>query len=333
MAEIVEKPKRFSAREVARRVFRHENAILVVILIAIVAGISSRTKGLTTSRGNIMNVTLQSSMRGLASIGQAFVILTGGIDISIGGLALASACLGAGLMTSEYYNIIGTPLPISIGIGIMLLVGLGVGAFNGLLISRIGMPALIVTLAMWQILTGIGYQVTGGTTFLYLPQSLAFFGQGYIAGVPVPVIIFVAAAVAAYFVLYHTTFGRSVYAVGGNPVSTWLSGVNVKRVQLTVYVISGFLAALAGVIALSRAMAASLYTAAGLELDSIASVVIGGVSLAGGRGTLIGPIIGVFIIGVINNGLNAMGVPPQSQDILKGVIILVAVMIDHLRRR
>jgi len=192
---------------------------------------------------------------------------------------------------------------------------------------------LIVTLGMWQITRGAALRVTKGWDISGLPEGLAFFGQGHIAGAPVPVIIFAVSIVIAYFVLNHTTFGRSVYAVGGNPVSAWLSGMNVKNILFSVYVISGFTAALAGIILTSRAMTASLFTASNLELDSIASVVIGGVSLFGGRGSLIGVLIGVMIIGVINNGLNLLGVPHGITDMVRGGVIVTAVAIDVLRRR
>ncbi|MBA7670489.1 Ribose import permease protein RbsC [subsurface metagenome] len=162
---------------------------------------------------------------------------------------------------------------------------------------------------------------------------MAFLGSGVVAGVPVPIIIFIVVAVVGYFVLNHTTFGRSVYAVGGNPVAAWLSGIRVQNIKFSVYVICGFTAALAGIIMLGRIMCASMAAGTGLLFDAISSVVIGGVSLFGGRGTVIGVIIGVMIIGVINNGMNIMGLHPALQSIAKGAVIFVAVAIDSTRRR
>lgn len=326
MAEIVERPSGARVQEIAKRFFRHENAVLVLILVGIVAALAVATRGATLTRGNITNIWVQSSSRGIAAIGQTFVLLASGIDISIGGVGLMCAILGAKLMSGQ----VGFPI---VGIGAMLLLGLGIGALNGSLVSRIGMPAVIVTLAMWQVTTGGAYMICRGKVTRFLPEVFAFFGQGYIAGVPVPVIIFLAVSGVAYFVLYHTTFGRSVYAVGGNPVSAWLSGINVKNIQFMVYVISGFLAALVGLIIMSRVMSAGMTTVVGVELDSIAAVVIGGVSLAGGKGTMIGAVIGVLILGILNNGMNVFALDPAYQDVVKGSIIIAAVAIDYLRRR
>lgn len=336
MAEIIKRPKPVTAtaKDIAKRIYRHENAVLSMILMALIGGLAAMTDGLTVTRANVTNILLQSSARGVASIGQAFVILMAGIDVAVGGMAVLCAVLGACLMTSvERMNIAGGPVPMAAAIPIMLLAGLGMGAMNGVFVSRFRVPALIVTLAMWRMANGGAYQISRGNTIFDLPRSLALFGQGYVGGVPVSVIIFAAVGVVAYFVLYRTTYGRAVYAIGGNPTAAWLSGINVKNIQFSVFVISGFLAAFAALITMSRTLTASMVTLRGLEINSIAAVCIGGVSLAGGRGTLIGVIIGVIIIGVINNGMNILGVGPAFQDLVRGAIILTAVTIDYTRRR
>lgn len=337
MPEIAERLKSVSdaAKDIARRVFRHENTALILVLAILVGVLGVLTGGKAVSIPNLRNVLVQSSARGMASIGQAFVILTAGIDLTPTGLALLSTCVGGWLISRGAYGMppIGPGWPLAVGLLVVVLIGLGVGMLNGSLVSRVGVPALIVTLGMWQITRGAALRVTGGWNIAGLPEGLAFFGQGHIAGAPVPVIIFAVSIVIAYFVLNHTTFGRAVYAVGGNPVSAWLSGINVRNILFSVYVISGFTAALAGIILTARAMTASLFVASNLELDSIASVVIGGISLAGGRGTIIGVLIGVMIIGTINNGMNLMGLPHGFQDMVRGGIIVTAVAIDVLRRR
>jgi ribose/xylose/arabinose/galactoside ABC-type transport system permease subunit len=250
-------------------------------------------------------------------------------------MGLFCSVLGTSLITEGVRQgvISSYPFTATQAVLIMLLAGLGLGTGNGLAVSRIGMPSLIVTLAMWQITQGGAFRVSAGQSIHTLPESLSFWGQGIIAGVPVPVILFTVVAVISYFVLNHTTYGRSIYAVGGNPVSAWLTGINVKKILLSVYMISGFLAGLAAVIISGRIMSASMQTLRGLELDAIAATVIGGISLAGGRGSIIGAVIGVIIIGVINNGMSILGAGPDAQWIVKGVIIFVAVMIDFLRRR
>ncbi|MBA7471035.1 Ribose import permease protein RbsC [subsurface metagenome] len=333
MAEIVEKPKPLTARDIAKRVFRHENAALAGVLIGLIFGMGAATGGKTLSMANMMNTLLVSSIRGIAAIGQGMVILTAGIDVSVGGNALFCSALGAGLMTSSWQNIIGYPLPLGLGALIMLLAGTAWGAFNGTMVSHVGIPALVQTLGLWQITTGVAYRVCSGRDIHWQPESLSWWGSGTVLGVPVPVIIFAAVAVVAYFVLNHTTYGRSIYAVGGNPVSAWFSGINVKRVLFSVYAISGFLSGLAAFLMLGRIMLSSMRSLAGLELDTIASAVIGGVSLMGGRGTLIGVVLGALIIGVIINGMSVLNVDPFVMGIVKGSIIILAVVIDYMRRR
>lgn len=317
-----------------RTVIRHENAVLGLILAALIATLALITGGLTLSRENLVNIALQSSSRGVASIGQAFVILTAGIDVSIGGVGLFLATLGGALMTQAMHlNIIGFPVPIAAGVIFMLVAGFAVGLFNGAFTSYLRVPALITTLAVWRMTTGAAFLVAHAHTIMDLPRSLSFLGQGYLGPIPVSVIIFAGVAALGFFVLKHTGFGRSVYAVGGNPESAWLSGIDVKRTVLLAYAISGLLAGLAAVITLSRSLTASMVTLSGLELDTIAAVVIGGVSLSGGRGSIMGVVIGVIILGVINNGMNIIGVGPALQDLIKGAIILAAVTMDVVRRR
>ena len=334
MPKITQEQKTSRAREIARRVLRHENAVLIIVLIGLIGAISVVTRGLTLSRVNMMNVLLQSSIRGMAAVGQAFVILTAGIDLSVGGVGLMCSILGATLMTEKVgLSIIGHPIPLALGILVMLLAGLGWGAINGLSVSRIGMPALIVTLSMWIITTGVGFQLSQGQSVMYLPDGLAFFGRGRIAGVPIPVIVSIVVAAVGYFVLNYTTFGRSIYATGGNPVSAWLSGIAVKRILFSVYAISGFLAGLAGVLMTARLMTASMATLVGLEIDTIVAVTVGGVSLFGGRGSIIGVVVGTLIIGVVNNAMIILGATPDTQGIVKGAIIITAVAVDYIRKR
>ena len=321
-------------RNVARRVYTHENAVLLSILLGMIGVLAITTNGVSISLGNIQTVLLQSSMRGIASVGQGFALLSAHFDLSVGGLATMLTLLGASLMTDiPRHSLLGHPVGPGLGILAMLLAALGVGSVNGLSVSRLRMPALIVTLCMWQITNGIAYQIGLGRSIAGLPDSMAFFGQGQIAGIPVPIVMFVVVASAGYFVLNYTSFGRSVYAVGGNPVSAHLSGIKVRNVIFMVFVICGFLTGLSSIIILSRGMAASMLVAVGFELDTIAACVVGGISLFGGRGTLVGILIGVLIIGFLNNGMNIMGVPPPVQEVVKGSIIIGAVASDTLRRR
>lgn len=310
------------------RILRNENFALFVILLLLILTVSVATNGIFLRSQNLMNVLLQSSVRGIVTVGMTFVILTAGIDLSVGGVAILVACLGATLISDSYVG-----LPLGLGIILMLAIGIGVGAVNGLSISRIRMSPLIVTLAVWQIAEGAAYQVTNrGATIIGFPNSFSYLGQGDILNVPIPTILFISIAVLGYLILHHTSFGRSVYAVGGNEMSAWLSGINTKRIICCVYLIAGICAAIGGIITISRLMCASVTIIGGLELDAIAATVIGGVSLMGGKGTLVGAMIGVLVIGVINNGLNIIGVNPAVHSITKGSVIFLAVAIDVLRR-
>jgi len=334
MSEIAREPRQTGrARDTARRILRHENANLLFVLIALIFGMGAVTGGVSLGRTNAVNIVLQSSIRGIASIGQAFVILTAGLDLSVGGIGLLACTVGASMITeAPHLSIVAQPVPLAVGVIVMMVVGASVGLVNGTLVSRVGMPGLIVTLGMWQILKGLGYAVGSGATITYLPESLLALGQGRLAGVPVPSIVFIVVAVVGYLILNYTSFGRFAYAVGGNPVSSWLSGVNVKKTQLMVYMVSGLLAGVAGVATLGRSAHASMRTLMGLEIDTISAVAIGGVSLMGGRGNLIGVVIGVLILGVINNGMTILGAGPGAEGVVKGAIIIVAVAIDCIRR-
>ena len=341
MVEVVERPRSSTdrAKDIARRVIRHENAALVIVLASIIGAMALATGGKSILPRNMRMIPVQTASRGVASLGQAFVILSAGIDLSIAGVAFATSALGAAMMTHQIWqNILGYAAPIWVGIPAMLAAGAGLGAISGLLVSRANIPPLITTLGMWQIAHGIGFFITGGFTITRMVDPLRFFGQGWVLGgtpakFPVGGIMFLVMAATVYFVLHHTSYARAVYATGGNPVSAWLAGINVRNIRLSVFIISGLLAATGGLILTSRVMSVSYQSFYGLELESIASVVIGGVSLFGGKGTLIGVVLGVFIIGVIKNGMSILGTDPFMEGLLLGALVITAVGIDYWRKR
>ncbi len=327
-------PRGQGARAGARRFFSHENAALALVFVGIVVAMTFVTGGKSIARINMRNVMLQSAIRGIASVGQAFVILTGNIDLSIQGIGILCALTGATLMTKNMFlNIVGQSLPVPLVLLLVLLVGAAWGVANGFLVSRTRIPSLIATLGIWEVTRGLAFDVGKGAAVTQQPEALAFFGSGNVAGVPVPVIIFVTVAAVSYFILNHATYGRLLYAIGGNPSSAWLSGIRVQLVTFSVFVISGLLSGLAGFISIARVMSASMNTMQTLMLDTIAAVVIGGVSLMGGRGNILGVVIGVMIIGVINNGMSIIGAPPSTLGVVKGLIIIFAVIIDYRRQR
>ena len=274
---------------------------------------------------NITNVFTQVSTNAIIAVGMTFVILTGGIDLSVGSTVAISGAVSASIIKSTN-NILLAILAAS-------AVGIVIGLINGLLISKGKLQAFIATLATMTIFRGATLVFTDGTPISKLPEKFVHIGNGKIGIIPVPVIITVIVFLIAVYVLTQTRFGRYLYALGGNEDSARLSGINTNKIKTLVYVISGFASSIAGVIIASRIGSASPNAGTGFELDAIAAVVIGGTSLAGGEGRITGTLIGALIIGVLNNGLNLMNVSPFYQSIVKGLVILLAVLLDKKSRK
>ncbi|MFD1849553.1 ABC transporter permease subunit [Oceanobacillus bengalensis] len=272
---------------------------------------------------NIMNLLRQISINGLIAFGMTFVILTGGIDLSVGSILALTSALAAGMMVS------GVDPIIAVIIGVIL--GAVFGAFNGLLIAKGKMAPFIVTLATMTIFRGLTLVYTEGKPITGLGDSYAFqlFGKGYFLGIPVPAVTMVIAFAALWFLLHKMSFGRKTYALGGNEKAALISGIKVDRVKVMIYSISGMMAALAGMILTSRLNSAQPTAGQAYEMDAIAAVVLGGTSLAGGKGRIAGTFIGVLIIGILNNGMNLLGISSFYQQVVKGVVILIAVLLDR----
>jgi ribose/xylose/arabinose/galactoside ABC-type transport system permease subunit len=272
------------------------------------------------STENVMNVLRQNAFTAIVSAGMTFVILTAGIDLSVGSVVGLSGVLCADVLVHGH--------GIAAGVLAGVASGVVVGAINGWITTRIRIPSFIVTLAMMMVARGAALKFTDARTISGLPPSFSVFGDNA-ASVAMIASVFV----LSWIVLTRTPFGRHVYAIGGNADAAWLSGVRVHRVEFAVYVICGAAAGIAGVLSASRLHVG--YPRAGefAELDSIAAVVVGGTSLFGGRGTIWGTLAGVFFIGVLNNGLNLFNVSPYDQMIAKGAVLAVAASIDRLRRR
>lgn len=272
---------------------------------------------------NLLNVLRQVSINALIAFGMTFVILTGGIDLSVGSILALSSAVSASLMASGMDPV----LAVLIG----LLAGAVLGAINGVFIAKGKVAPFIATLATMTIYRGLTLMLTDGRPVSGLGDSAAFemFGRGYFFGIPMPAITMMIAFVILYLILKKTTFGRRVYAVGGNEEAAILSGIKADRIKIYVYSLTGFLAALAGMILTSRLNSAQPTAGTMYELDAIAAVVLGGTSLTGGRGWIVGTLIGALIIGVLNNGLNLLGVSSFFQQVVKGCVILLAVLIDR----
>lgn len=272
---------------------------------------------------NLSNVARQVSINAIIAVGMTCAILTGGIDLSVGPVMALSGTIAAGLMMAGF--------PPEIGILGGLLVGALFGGLNGAFVAYAKMPPIIVTLATMGIARGLGLIYTGGYPISGLPKEFAFFGRGDVMGIQTPIIVMVVVYVFAYILLNKTPIGRYIYAIGGNEEAARLSGVRVSRYKLMVYTISGFTAAIAGMVLTSRLMSGQPNSGVGFELDAIAAVVLGGTAIAGGRGAIMGTLVGAMMLGVLNNGLNLMGVSPYVQNVIKGAIILLAIYISRSR--
>ena len=277
------------------------------------------------STGNITNVLRQVSINGILAIGMTFVILTGGIDLSVGSTLAVAGVVAGSLVTG------GEPFNPAVAFLAAIAVGGLVGTVNGTLVARFGVPAFVATLGMLSMARGATLLYSDGRPIPNLSPAFRWLGQGFVAGVPVPVIIFLAVFVVAWIVLRFTVHGRWVYAVGGNVKSARTAGIPTRSVIFSVYLLMGALAGLAGAILTARTTSALPQAGLGYELDAIAAVVIGGTSLTGGLGSVGYTLIGALIIGIISNGLDLMGVSSYYQQVIKGAIIVVAVLVDRSR--
>lgn len=272
---------------------------------------------------NLLNLLRQISINGLIAFGMTFIILTGGIDLSVGSILALSSAFIALMITS------GVDPIIALIIGV--LIGFVLGAVNGLLVTKGNMAPFIATLATMTIFRGLTLVITDGNPITNLGDSYLFqlFGKGYFIGIPVPAVTMIIVFVILLIILQKTTFGRHTYAIGGNEVAAKISDIKVNKIKILIYGISGLMSALAGGILTSRLNSAQPTAGTSYELDAIAAVVLGGTSLTGGKGRIVGTLIGVLIIGVLNNGLNLLGVSSFYQQVVKGVVILIAVLIDR----
>jgi len=307
--------------------------LLALLLMVVVFSIC--TEGFFT-KDNFWLVLTQVSVNTCLSVGMTLVILTGGIDLSVGSVLALSGVIMAGLLKN------GLALPalnVFVGFTVLgavlagLIVGSFLGFFNGLMITFLRIPPFVATLAMMTIARGLTQLWTGGAAITGLGRTFGYVGTGWFLGVPARVWTCAAIVGIAVVVLRKTRFGRYVYAVGGNERAAKLSGLNVNRIKLFVYTIAGALSAIGALILTSKIDSATPKAGGGYELDSIAAVVIGGTSLSGGKGSVLGTILGALIIGVLNSGLIFLEVPPFWQKVIKGFVILLAVAIDKLNTK
>jgi len=293
---------------------------ILLVLVVLCAVVSLLTDKFLTS-SNILSVARQVSSNGILALGLGFVILTGGIDLSVGSLLALTSTIGY----SASLN--GIPFIPALLIGVA--VGVVVGLLEGLLVARVRIAPFIATLASMTICRGATQVYDRGTAVNVEEVLFRKIGTGYLGAIPTPVIILFVAFIIGGIILKKTKFGRYVYAVGGNEQASKLAGVPTERVKIAVYAISGVCCAVSGYITAGRLGSATPTAGQGAEMDAIAAVVLGGVSMDGGKGTIFGVLVGAFIIGVLNNSLNLLGVSSYWQDIAKGIVILLAVIMDR----
>ncbi|WP_019122769.1 ABC transporter permease [Brevibacillus massiliensis] len=276
---------------------------------------------------NLLNVLRQTSTNLYLALAMTMIIILGGIDLSVGSIMAV-----VGVVTSSLIALFGAPVLVAVAAG--LAVGVLFGALNGYVVATTVIPPFIVTLATMNIARGAAYVLTDGKPIRVMSDSFNFIGSGYIGGVlPTPVLYLVILLIICYLIMNKTKLGRYMYAVGGNAEAAKFSGINIKRIKLFAYTFSGLMAAVAGIVLASRMFSGQPTAGNGAELDAIAAVVLGGTSMTGGYGRIGGTVIGALIIGVLSNGLNLMGVSSFWQYIVKGIVIMVAVYADVIKRK
>ena len=308
----------------------------VLILIILAAIFTYQEPAFATER-NFWFLLRQNFVYGILAVGMTFVILTGGIDLSVGSVVAFAGMVGAAVAKGSNWRDVSNPDAGGTAVLMAALAAVAIGSVAGLIhgfaIAKLNVPAFVVTLGGLAAWRGATQVLSQGTPINTFSDDYRFWGSGFIGPVPVPVLIFAFFVIVGYFVLRFTTYGRSIYAVGGNPEAARLSGLNTTGLIMSVYVITGFLAGLCGFLLTSRLGAAEVVAAQGYELVVIAAVVIGGTSLFGGEGSILGTLVGTLLIGVLNSGLAINNVNPYYQPIIIGLIVVFSVYLDQLAKR
>jgi len=307
-------------KETKKKVINQINvyrSVLILIVICIFASILSDS---FLSIANLFNVIKQITVAGIVGCGMTFVILTGGIDLSVGSIVGLSGAIAAGIMASTGNAVLAVLA--ALGIGILC------GAANGFFVAQCDIPPFIATLGMMTLLRGCVLVYTKGAPISIKVDSYKFIGKGLVAGIPFPVIVLLVLYLIAHYLLTQTSFGRNVYAFGGNREAARLSGIRVKYTEWMVYIFNGLMSGIAAVVLTARLGSAQSTSGEGIEMDAIAAVILGGTSLSGGSGFVLPTVVGAMIMGIIDNILTLMNVNPHATNIVKGAVVLIAVLVD-----
>jgi len=317
--------KEASSASLSKKFFAVENIGIYIFLTMLIIFFSVMTNAFLTF-SNFIVILRQVSIIGIAAFGQALVVISGGIDLSVGSIVALSGVIAASLT-----NFFGVPIPLAFLIGIMA--GGVCGLANGVLATKVKIPPIIVTLGTLTIIRGLAFIIVGGHTVFGMPESYRVLGRGYVGFIPIPVLIMIVFFILFFIVLNNLNFGRHIYATGSNEEAALISGLNVVKIKTMVFVISGLMAGIGGAILSSRLDSGQAATAQGLELDVLTAVVLGGVSIAGGKGRLESVFVGVLIIGILANGMVLLNVQHFYQLVIKGAVLLLAVSLDVLKKK
>lgn len=310
--------------------------LIILILIGLIALLAVLTGGTFLGTQNLINVVRQVSVIAITAIGVSVTIIALGIDLSIGSVVALAAVVSTSLaQLPEATNLMypGLDLPVIVALAAGLLVGSAAGFTNGFLIAKFRIAPFIATLGMMSAARGLALIYSDGRPISKLKPDFNWIGQGDILGIPVPIVILAVVAIGSHIMFNNTRFGRHIFAIGGNELAARVSGINIGRVKIGLYTFSGLLAGLGGMILAGRIGSGNPQLGTGLELDAITAAVIGGTSFAGGIGTVWGSIVGALIIGSLNTGMDLLNVSPFAQQVVKGVIIVVAIIIDERKNR
>ncbi|MED4600422.1 ABC transporter permease [Paenibacillus validus] len=309
-----------------RSLFRYLGSLGLLAVILIFCAVLTMLSPVFFTATNWVNLLLQSTILAVLAMGLTFVMMTGGIDLSVGAVLAVSSMIGLDLIVDHQ-------APVLVGVAASLLIGILFGLVNGIMVTRVGIPPLIVTLATMGVARGIVLIYSDGAKVTKIPDSIIYWANGEIEGIPVLLLIVGLLAMIAHILLSHTIYGRSLRASGGNELAARLAGVRTKGVITGAYVLSGATASIAGLLLAARLESAGPNAGLGMEQTVIAAVVIGGTSLFGGQGHIVGTLLGVLLISLVSNAVNLLNVPPAWDQVVKGLVILIAALLDVYRRK
>ena len=307
-------------KETKKKVINQINIYRSVLILAVICVFASRLSDSFLSVSNLFNVIKQITVAGIVGCGMTFVILTGGIDLSVGSVVGLAGAIAAGIMATTGNAVLAVLA--ALGIGILC------GAANGFFVAQCEIPPFIATLGMMTLLRGCVLVYTKGAPISIKVDSYKFIGKGVVAGIPFPVILLLILYLLAHYLLTQTSFGRNVYAFGGNREAARLSGIRVKYTEWMVYIFNGLMSGIAAIVLTARLGSAQSTSGEGIEMDAIAAVILGGTSLSGGSGFVLPTVVGAMIMGIIDNILTLMNVNPHATNIVKGAVVLIAVLVD-----